>query len=366
MKQRVIHFVSGGGSGATRVALDVALAQHAGDAFEPMLVLRRKPGPLPVVMQEQIGASGLRTEWVDDSFPKGRTLAQLEALCRNYGVRVFVAHGYTEHVWGRVAAVRAGVRAVVHVEHNFERYLPWGLGRVRGLAGQTPLTIGVSSGVADRVRALGIGGRRVIVIHNGLDTARFGMAPPPLAERAPDIVMAARFARQKDHATLIRAVPHLIAGGWTGRLLLAGGGDNGHRRKCERLVARLGLSARVAFLGNVGDVPALLRACRVAVLSTRYEGLPLALIEAMACGCAAVASVAPGIGDVVRDGENGWLFPLGDAQGAARVITDALASNTSQPRADRGRHEALTYFSRERMVADYDRVLSELLAQSAS
>ena len=68
---RVIHFVTGGGSGATKVALELACGHLRTGRYEPLLVLRRKKVPLPATMQAQIDATGLRTAWVDGGW-KGR------------------------------------------------------------------------------------------------------------------------------------------------------------------------------------------------------------------------------------------------------------------------------------------------------
>jgi len=362
MKTRILHLVSGGGSGATRVALDLACAQQEGDVFAPLVAFRRRTACLPPEMEAQVAAAGLPIEWIEDLWPKFRLEAELSALCKRFNPQAFLAHGYSEHLWGRRAAIAAGVPAIIHIEHNFERYTPWRLPQVKKLAARTDLTIGVSNGVAERVKELGIAGNSVRAIPNGTDLSRFDGTPMGLEERAPDIVMPARFARQKDHATLIRAAKRLAEGGWKGRLVLAGEGKESLRQAARRLARELGLETQVMFPGQVSDVPALLRTSRVMALSTHYEGFGLVLSEAMAAGCAVVASAAPGVTDVVRDGQNGWLFPIGDDESAAKVLAQALrGTNGAQSRADCGRADALTLFSRERMVADYERAILECL-----
>ncbi len=361
---KVIHFVTGGGSGATRVALDLALRQHADPCFAPLLVLRRKRQGLPAAMLTQIRDGHLPHAWVDDLWPKRRTVNQLVALCRQHQPHVFLAHGNSEHLWGRLAAREASVPVIIHVEHNVERYSWWRRVQARRLAANTTATVCVSRGVAESVRARKLGSVRVEVIHNGTDIARFAEPIIPLQARAPDLVMAARFARQKDHATLIRATRRLVDTGWIGQLLLAGGGKSSHRRQAEKLVRRLGLTDRVIFLGVVDDMPELLHRCRVNVLSTRYEGLPLVLAEAMAAGCAVVASAATGVTDIVQDGINGWLAPSGDDAALAHALRAALDSSTAQRRADQGRTDALQNFSQDRMVTSYNTLIRELIEPS--
>lgn len=361
---RVIHFVTGGGSGATRVALDLALDQHRTPGWEPWLVLRRKPQALPPAMQAQIDESRLRVVWIADRWPKFLTVRQLVQTCREIRPHAFLAHGYSEHLWGRQAACQAQVPVIVHVEHNLERYSWWRRGTARHLAEQTTATVSVSHGVAERLQQLGLAARRAIVIHNGIDLGRFGGVVPPLAERPPDIVMAARFARQKDQATLIRAVRRLADAGWTGQLFLAGGGKASCRRNCEQLARNLNLT-QVKFLGPVADMPALLRRCRAAVLSTRFEGFGLALAEGMASGCASLASRVPGVTDVLCDGETGWFFSLGDDAELAAILQRALDPTQAQEITDRGLRFAREHFSQSRMASDYRRLIEELVGEIA-
>lgn len=366
---RIVHFVTGGGTGSTRVALDLALAQAQDPDLEPYLLLRDKGRPLPPVMQEQIQRTRLPLHWVDNLWPRRRVIRRITELCAQIRPDVFFAHGYSEHLWGRRAAFAARVPVVVHVEHNVERYLPWRVWAARRLAPQTRATVCVSTGVADNVQRLRIGGQRVEVLHNGVDLQRFD-CETPVSQRRPDILMAARFARKKDQPTLIRAARLLADRGWQGQLLLAGGGKSVHRKKSERLVRSLGLNGRVQFLGSVNDLPSRLAQCRVAALASWQEGLPLVLAESMAAGCAVVASAIPGITDIVRDGAvsaNGWLFPAGDEIRAADALWQALNDNAeAQRRANAGRSDASGHFSLAQMAARYKKLLISLVTESGT
>ena len=359
---RVLHFVTGGGSGATKVALELACGHLLSGRFEPLLVLRRKRVPLPAAMQDRITATGLRTAWVDSGL-KGKTLRQLAAIIAEFQPRVFAAHGNSEHLWGRQAAFAAGVPAVIHVEQNCERYPFWRRWSARRLAGRTSATVCVSSGVAAHVQTLGLAGPRLEIIHNGVDASRYAVGATPFAARRQDIIMVARFARQKDQPTLIRAVRRLVDQGWTGQLLLGGDGKPSHRRTCERLVARLGLEGRVEFLGRVSDAAPLYHRCRAAVLSTHYEGLPLVLIDYMAAGCAAIGSEASGVTDIIQPGVNGWLYPRGDDVALAAALTQVLAGGPEvEAIVQRGAADAPARFSLEKMIGRYEALFGELLA----
>lgn len=358
---RVIHFVTGGGSGATKVALDVACGHLQSGQYEPLLVMRRKKVSLPQTMQAQIDATGLRTAWVDD-WPKWTTRRQLAALIADFRPQVFAAHGFSEHIWGRQAAFAANVPVVLHIEMNCERYAFWRLWAARPLGPRTSATVCVSHGVADHVRRLGLAGPRLEVIHNGGDPSRYAVGAPPFATRGQDIVMVARFARQKDQPTLIRAARRLVDTGWTGRLILGGDGKASHRRACERLVSSLGLESRVDFPGRVSDAAPLYHRCRAAVLSTHYEGLPLVLIDYMSAGCATIGSNAPGVPDIIQPGQTGWLFPTGDDAALADTLRRVLAGGPEvEAIVARGQAEVPARFSVNRMIGRYESLFAELL-----
>jgi glycosyltransferase involved in cell wall biosynthesis len=359
-RPRVIHFVTGGGSGATKVALDVACGHLRTGRYEPLLVLRRKKAALPTAMATQMAAAGLNVAWVDEG-PKWTTRRQLREIIAGFKPDVFAAHGFSEHLWGRQAAIAMNVPVILHIEHNCERYAFWRRWQARPLAARTTATVCVSQGVADHVRGLGLASARVEVLHNGIDAARFAAGAPPFAGRGQDIAMFARFARQKDQATLIRAARRLVDAGWTGRLLLGGGGKASHRRTCEKLVAALQLGDRVEFMGQVSDPAPVFHRCRAAVLSTHYEGLPLVLIEYMAAGCAVVGSVASGVTDIIQPGINGWLFPVGDDAALADTLRRVLAGGPEvEAIAARGQADAPARFSLDRMVADYENLFATL------
>lgn len=360
-RPRVLHFVTGGGSGATKVALELACGHLRSGRYEPLLVLRRKKAPLPAAMQAQIAATGLRTAWVDGGW-KGTTLRQLAALIADFRPQVFAAHGNSEHLWGRQAAFAANVPVVLHIEQNCERYPFWRRWAAQKLAARTTVTVCVSHGVADHVRRLGLAGPRLEIIHNGVEAARYAADAPPFASRSQDIVMIARFARQKDQPTLIRAAKRLVDSGWTGRLILGGDGKASHRRACEKLAASLGLANRVQFPGRVTNAAVLYHRCRAAVLSTHYEGLPLVLVDYMAAGCAAIGSDAAGVNDVIEPGVNGWRFPRGDDAALAAALTEVLAGGPAvEAIVARGQADAPARFSLQRMIDRYEALFAELL-----
>lgn len=360
---RVLHFVTGGFSGgATQVA--IALVNAAGDsaAVEPLLVLRRKrrTDPARIAELERAGTP-LRTV---PGWSHLATVFALVRLCREFRPDVLVAHGFSEHLWGRYAGLLAGVPHLVHVEHNTrERYTAWRRAQTRWLAQRTARIVGCSDGVRDALLAMGMPPGRTLSIPNGIRLEPFAAAERvEFAQREPGIVMVARYSRQKDHATLLRAVALLRDRGLAPVVHLAGAGKAQHRAPVEQLARDLGIEAQVHVLGLHRDVPGLLMGQRVCVLSTHYEGMPLALIEGMAAGCAVVGSAVPGVREVIDDGVDGRLVAPRDPVALADALESLLRDTPVAARLGAAaRRSAQIKYGRELMNRRYEALFVELV-----
>ncbi len=186
--------------------------------------------------------------------------------------------------------------------------------------------IAVSPSVADGLLGLGVPPRRLTVVPNGIELGRAGTPSRP-ATRVPahrgaprTILTIAQLRPQKGHDVLLEAMTRLPA---DVRLVLAG--DGPLEATIEAAIGRLGLRERVERLGHVDDVGPLLAAADVVVLPSRYEGLPLVLLEAMDAGRPIVGTDVPGTRDLVVDGETGLLVPADDPAALAAAITRVLA-----------------------------------------
>lgn len=160
--------------------------------------------------------------------------------------------------------------------------------------------------------------KQISIVPNGIATEVFLHAQPSngLSAKYADkylVVMVAAFRPQKDQDTLIRALAWLPP---RYHLLLVGDGER--RRTCETLVKALKLEGRVSFAGLRTDIPEILSAASVVVLSSHYEGLALSSLEGMASGKPFVASNVPGIRDIV--GGAGLLFSQADDRHLAHLL----------------------------------------------
>ena len=358
---RVIHFVTGGFSGgATQVALGLVRAAAPGGPVQPLLVLRRKRHANPQRIDE------LRREGVPLALVPGwshlATIVALVRLCRSYRPHVLVAHGFSEHLWGRLAGLLAGVPALVHVEHNTrERYTWWRRMQTRWLAARTQRIVGCAEDVRQVLLDMGMPAARTVCIPNGISLAPFAAAHTQAwPQREPAVMMVARFSKQKDPRTLVKALALLRQHGLRPTLRLVGDGKT--RTEVESLSRELGLDdGQVQFLGLRRDVPALLMRHQIFVLSTHYEGMPLALLEAMAAGCAVVGSAVPGVQGLIRDGVDGVLVPPQDPAALAQALASLLKNPArAASLAARARVRAQSEFSRELMNRRYEALCLDL------
>ncbi|MEZ5931157.1 MAG: glycosyltransferase [Alphaproteobacteria bacterium] len=219
--------------------------------------------------------------------------------------------------------------------------------------------IAVSNGVADNLHhAVRVEPERIHAIANGIlleRIDRLAAAPSPhpwLDDRSRPVVVAlGRLVRKKDYPTLLRAFARLRARR-PARLIILGEGRK--RPAIERLRAELGLDGAVDLPGRVENPFAYLARASLYVLSSTFEGMPSALIEALACGCPAVATDCPsGPSQILDDGRYGRLVPVGDVGALAEAMDAALADPPPRARQN-GRAQE---FSADRTIDGYLDVL---------
>ena len=192
--------------------------------------------------------------------------------------------------------------------------------------------IAVSRGVAeDTARVTGLPPERISVAHNPVITPRLlALAEEPVEHpwlgepEAPVILGAGRLTRQKDFPTLIRAFAQARAARPCRLIIL---GDGGQRNELLALAAELGVAGDLDLPGFAANPYAWMRAADLFVLSSRWEGSPNVLTEAMACGTPVVSTDCPsGPRETLQDGRFGPLVPMGDAAALGQAILDTLAS----------------------------------------
>jgi glycosyltransferase involved in cell wall biosynthesis len=284
---------------------------------------------------------------------------------------------HIHHVWPAAdrylssLAAAAGVPRQVVTEHIVGRsHSPAQSALKRAELGRVDAITTVCGAVAESlVSDYGVARDRLRVVPNGADLPDEDAEEAP-ARRYRDAmgvgfmrplwVCAARLEEQKGHDVLLDALAEVRRRGLEFVVALAGEGSL--RASLEQRAAELGLTQQVHFLGQLEDVGPLLAAADTVVLPSRWEGLPLGLLEAMARARPVVASAVGGIPEVIEEGVNGRMVPAGNPV----ALADALEALHRKPDAAlrMGRRAAASVresYTWERVVEGFEGVYDEVL-----
>lgn len=271
-----------------------------------------------------------------------------------------------------LAGVLAGVPIVVTHHAAPRQPLP-----LRDLVLRTPLMAGVKRFIAvsranqaDQERYMHLPAERLSTVHNGIVVAP--RAPDRLSAHRqlcnelnlPDgsllIGAIGRLSVQKGFERLIDAIPAIVSALPNARILFIG--DGPLRAELETRAKGLAVHDSIIWMGFRRDVPRLLAGLDVMVMPSLWEGLPLALLEAFAAGCPAVATAVDGIPEIIDHGANGFLIPPDDLGGLAPRIVELLSNrDLALEMSAAARAKAESSFTAELMVdnmlAVYDQAL---------
>ncbi len=326
------------------------------------------PGPLPAAVRAR-GARYVELRHVGRAISPRDVLGffELWRLCRKLRPEIVHLNSSKAGVLGRIAGAAARVPIRVFTAHG------WAFKASPGVAGRLylwadrlvlPFTTAVIC-VSETERAAGIAAKtcvesRTVVIYNGVDT---DVDVVKTSRRRVRIVSVGRLAPPKDFLTLIRAAARLDPA--HAELIVLG--DGPERPVIEAEIARLGLTDRVTLAGEVDDVSRRLHDADVFVLSSKSEGLPISVLEAMAAGLPIVASNVGGLPELIEAGSNGTLVRPGDSKGLSRALAalvDDPALRLRQGGASRAR--VLKSFSIEACRVAHQALFDRLLASRGS
>src|SRR4051794_30246244 len=238
------------------------------------------------------------------------------------------AHTSKAGLLGRLAGWLTGTPAVF-TAHTwsfadgiswFQRWISIPVERFAGRIGGKVITVSRANEEIAGREAI-ISPANLVTIWNGIpDTDQ--RATPGVTE-IPRAVMIARFAPQKDQMSLVQAMSGVRVP-W--RLSFVGDGPT--RTEVEAEVRRLGLTDRVEFLGDRGDIAEILASSDLFVLATKWEGLPLSILEAMRAGLPVITSDVGGCSEAVHHGETGFIVPPSDVYQLREELENALSSKS--------------------------------------
>jgi glycosyltransferase involved in cell wall biosynthesis len=352
--------------GAENVVADLARTQSLqGDAVR--LVCMRGLGPQPVAIGPLI-ASGVKFESLDkpDGLHFG-TVWKLAAYLRKERIEVLHSHNHIVHHYAVAAGRLAGTPVILNTLHGtasllnsarWSRSLFW----ASCFAGHR--LVSVCPAVDAVVRAVSpLPARKLCVVDNGIDLTRFLSITPRAADATVTFGTVGRLDPVKDHATLLNAFAMLRARWPSVRLRILG--DGPIRADLERLAHSLGIDDSVRFEGFSLDTARFFASIDAYVISSRSEGLPLTLLEAMSASLPIVATSVGGIPDVLRKAGNDRLAMPEDPTRLAAAMEKVLLLPDRTEVGRQNRRTAAEHYSAERMTADYRKLYAMLLAEGS-
>jgi len=308
----------------------------------------------------------------------------LRRIIRRRHPDVLHTHTAKAGATGRIAAALAGrvhPQTTVHTFHGhvlrgyFEPRRERMFIRIeRMLARRTGAIVAVSEEVRNDLLALRIApGERIVVIPYGFDLSRLGRpredegaalrAEIGIGPNAFVLGWAGRLTAIKRPGDLVRTLARVVDDGTDAALVIVGDGPD--RPQVEALATDLGIADRCRFLGYRRDMARWYGVFDAFLLTSENEGTPVAAIEALASGCPVVATDAGGTATVVRDGDTGYLVPIGDTIALAQHLT-ALARSPRRARemGERGAADVRERFAMPHMVDEVEGLYRRLLSTS--
>ncbi len=261
-------------------------------------------------------------------------ITDLYRIIKEEKIHILRTHKYRANLYGRIAGWFANTPVIIaslHIDYGDKDVNAGRKIANRMLAGVTDIVVAVSDSVKrDSVRYDRLDPSRITVIHNGVDTYTFN---PERAFQCPgkdlsiekkDVVIGCigRIVHSKGLSYLLEALPYIRQRCRSVKLLIVG--DGSLKDDLREQAGRLRIADRVIFAGRRRDIPDLLSRIDVFVLPSVKEGLPNAILEAMAMGKPIVATNVGGIPEVLKHGVSGFIVPPRDIESLSRAVVSLL------------------------------------------
>jgi len=367
----VVMLISGLEVGGAETEM-VQLSEELGERGWTVRVVTLLP---PTGLAERLRAGGIEVSGLamTRGRPSLRGVLKLRRRLAQWRPDVLHSHMFHANILARLVRKLVRVPAQISTAQNIDEGGPWRERLYRWTDRWADLTTQVSEAGAERYLARGlVAAGKMRVVRNSVDPDKFAHQPGARLQIREELDLGDRFAwlavghvePQKDYPNMLRAFAEGKETQGDSRLLIAGRGSQ--LDEMTRLAADLGVEEQVSFLGMRGDIARLLSAADGFLMSSAWEGTPLALLEATAAGLPAVATAVGGNAEVVVDGEGGWIVPPGDSSALAEAIRRMVALPRAQRRqfGQRARARTLEKYSLTRTVDRWEEIYRALLSQS--
>lgn len=368
-KYRVLHVIDSLDLGGAQVVLENLIKHGDRERFEYEAATMHGRG----VYWDRLETLGVPLHSLSFHHKVPLYVPRLAWLCFSRRYDVVHTHLLAANVIAKPVAALCGTRVRINHDHCNDKLTdprPWALSADRITNRFSTHVIAVSESTREFVvEKEGVPPGRATTVHNGIDLAKFQPRPELRAaarERwkipADAFVVAGigRLTYQKNFALFLDVAAAIAREHPRAVFALVGTGEDEPALRAQ--VKGLGLEDRVKFLGYVADMPALWPALDCLLLTSRYEGLPITILEAMACRVPIVASNLDGMREILRDGENADLVPPGEPEPYAERLRRLIAEPALAARhADAALATVRADYSAEAMARAVERIYLQYL-----
>lgn len=291
-------------------------------------------------------------------------------LLKKVGVHIVQTHNWGTALEGILGAKLACIPRVIHAERGTIEDKKRNIVLQRFLWGFADQVLSVSETHRKRVsNIVGFPHEKITAIVNGVDTERFSPKPEikqdirkklGLKKNSLCIGTVGSLRSVKNHSLLISACKTISSNFDQVEVLIVGEGPLESHLIQE--VKTLGLSEKIHFAGGQPNIPEILSTLDIFVLPSLSEGMPNAVLEAMACGIPVIATSVGGVPEVIEDGKNGILITSKDKESLIQALTKLIQDREKRYRLGvEGRRRVLSHFSLKKMVSEYQTLYESLM-----
>jgi len=318
-KIKILYVIATLDIGGTERQLVELAKGVAGDGYEPVVCCLTRGGPL----ENELKQAGIRVFILGKKSKRDLSIIfKLAKVIRREKPVIVQTFLWTSNTWGRIAAVLTGVPVIISGERSVDLWKGWfEFFTDRMLALFTKKIIVNAGAVKKFLESKGISGSKIEVIYNGINMPLYEnrrniaeiRASLGLDAGKPVVGFIGRLCNEKDPVLFAGIAAEILGKKKGAQFLIIGDGEL--RNETESELKMLGIKEDVKMLGYRMDVPEILCAVDVVVLTSKWEGLPNVLMEAGAAAKPAVSFDVGGVREVIVDGETGFMMPPSDRAG---------------------------------------------------
>lgn len=369
---KILHVISSGGMyGAEAVILNMSRMMNEGP-HRSLLGVFQNFSNSNVQIHERAIQEGIESHLIPCRGQVDRlAIVGIRELVTRAEVDVVHAHGYKADIYVYLA-MRTSRTPFVSTCHNWldnDRKASFYGFLDRWILRRYARIVAVSADVRQRLLDSGVDAQKTSMIRNGIDLRPFDHAPALLKDELawsgfPLVGLAGRLSFEKGVDIFLQSAARVLAQLPEAKFVVAG--DGPEQAALDAMIDELGIRSSVRMLGRRTDMPSFYASLDVLVSSSRTEGLPIGILEAMASRLPLVATPVGEIPALIKDGRTGMLSPVENRELLAEAIVDLLRNPEKRKQLGSAARQLVEeQFSAARMTADYLRVYEDALAAVA-